>query len=125
MTSQPVLETPKCENGNLQFRCLIPFDSQDNKANFNVTWMVDGKPIIDFRTHQPIIQTLTNGQRIATLNAYKLARNMGKRVNKRVIIKISIVHANNFLRRIFVHDIRLISSKKFHFKVSKIFDKYH
>ncbi|CAG2228396.1 unnamed protein product [Mytilus edulis] len=79
MTSQPVLETPKCENGNLQFRCLIPFDSQDNKANFNVTWMVDGKPIIDFRTHQPIIQTLTNGQRIATLNAYKLARNMGKR----------------------------------------------
>ncbi|XP_076084797.1 von Willebrand factor D and EGF domain-containing protein-like [Mytilus galloprovincialis] len=80
MTSQPVLETPKCENGNLQFRCLIPFDSQDNKANFNVTWMVDGKPIIDFRTHQPIIQTLTNGQRIATLNAYKLARNMGKRL---------------------------------------------
>ncbi|CAC5424566.1 unnamed protein product [Mytilus coruscus] len=79
MTSQPILETPKCENGNLQFRCLIPFDSQDNKANFNVTWMVDGKPVMDGRTHQPIIQTLTNGQRIATLKAYKLAKNMGKR----------------------------------------------
>ncbi|VDI57401.1 Hypothetical predicted protein [Mytilus galloprovincialis] len=80
MTSQPILENPKCENGDLKFSCKIPYDRTDSQAQFEVQWLVDGKPLLALGTGQPIKQTLLNGDRITKLDGLNLYGNMGKRV---------------------------------------------
>ncbi|XP_076084789.1 von Willebrand factor D and EGF domain-containing protein-like isoform X2 [Mytilus galloprovincialis] len=85
MNSQPVLENPKCENGDLKFSCKIPYDPTDLQAKLQVVWLVDGKPLSKFGTSQPIIQTLSNGDRITKLDGLNLYGNMGKRLQCRVV----------------------------------------
>lgn len=82
MTSQSV--QTKCENENLKFSCRIPYDPTDYKAQFEVRWLVDGKPLLALRTGQPIKQTRSNGERLIKLDGFNLVGNMGKRVSKDV-----------------------------------------
>ena len=84
LSKNPVLSDPYINNyGDVKFNCSFEFPSSSVGLEFEVSWTIDGVPLLD--AHSKPLASRVSSERTVVLDTYKLGGHMNKMVRCLVV----------------------------------------